>query len=355
MTPGRQSHDNAHVLALVYHGQRRLSVEEVEPRQLGVGEVLVRVHSVGLCKSDIYGYCGLNNRRDEVLGPGETLIMGHESTGIVEEVGPGAEGIALGSAVAIDPIQGCGKCELCRGGETNLCRERRVYGCIPTAPGGFAELMVAPAANLCVLAGSRPIEWGALVEPLTVGAHAVRLAHMPRGASTLVLGGGIIGLGAALAAARRGAGEVLVAEPMPERRRLAEHLGLSAIDPDGLAAVSPRFDVAYDCVARPETIAAAVRAVGRKGTVVLVGIWSDEVDFPVSRVVESETRVIGSFAYPHEDFVEVAQWVSSTDLDLAPIIELTVGFDGLIDAFERYSDGTLNAVRTVFQPQAGVG
>jgi len=188
----------------------------------------------------------------------------------------------------------------------------------------------------------------------------VRLAEMRPGAQVLVLGGGIIGLGAALAAARTGASHVTVAEPLGERRAIAEQLGLAAVHPDEIfeagARASDRFDLALDCVARGETIAASVRATGRKGTVMLVGIWADEVPLPVSRVVENETRVLGSFAYSHGDFVEVAEWVGSTDMDLSPIIQLRVGFDGVIDAFERYADGSLDAMRTLFQPErSGIG
>ncbi len=337
--------------ALLYHGASRLTVEEVETPRAGPGEVRVQIDSVGLCKSDLYGYSGLNNRRDEVLGPGEALVMGHEAVGFVDELGAGVDGIELGTAVAIDPIEGCGACALCRAGDTNLCESRRVYGCIPAAAGGFAEAMVAPAANVCPLSGERPLEWGSLVEPLTVGEHGVRLSGLGDGSAALIVGGGIIGLGAALGAARRGA-EVTVAEPLSERRGVAEALGLKAVDPDEVLGSPARFDVALDCVARPETIAAGVHATGRKGTVVLVGIWADEVAFPVSRVVENETRVLGSFAYAHEDFVNVAEWIGSTAIDLAPLIQLRVGFDGVIGAFEHYADGSLDAIRTVFKPDA---
>lgn len=337
--------------ALLYFGESRLAVEEVETPHPGPGQVRVRIDSVGLCKSDIYGYSLRNNRRDEVLGAGETLVMGHEAVGTIDELGPGVrvQGLELGMAVAIDPIEGCGECGLCRAGDTNLCESRRVYGCIPAAPGGFAESMIAPAANVCPLRGERPLEWGSLVEPLTVGEHGAVLAEIQQGMDVLVVGGGIIGLGAALAAARRGA-DVTVAEPQAERRAVAEGLGLATADPDRLLGSDARFDVALDCVARPETIAAGVNMTGRKGTVVLIGIWSDEAPLPVSRTVENETRVLGSFAYTHEDFANVAEWVSTTELDLAPVIELRVGFDGVIDAFERYADGSLDAMRTLFQP-----
>jgi L-iditol 2-dehydrogenase len=347
--PGARRGDHAVVRALLYHGAGRLSVGERESPHAGPGQIRVRVDSVGLCRSDLYGYSGRNNRRDEVLGPGETLVMGHEAVGVIDELGPGVSGLELGQAVAIDPIEGCGACARCAAGETNLCPDRRVYGCIPAAPGGFAEAMVAPAANAVPLSGSRPLEWGSLVEPLVVGEHGVRLAGVEAGDRVLVVGGGVIGLGAAFAAARRGA-DVTVSEPQEARRAVIGSLGLTAIPPEELEALPPDFSVALDCVARGETIAAAVRAVGRSGTVVLVGIFSDAVPLPVSRVVENETRIVGSFAYRHEDFVNVAEWVGETELNLGALIELRVGFGGIIDAFDRYAAGSFDGIRTVFKP-----
>lgn len=337
------------VRALLYHGEGRLTVGESATPHAGPGQVRVRILSVGLCRSDLHGYSGRNNRRDEVLGPGETLVMGHEAVGLIDELGAGVGGMELGQAVAIDPIEGCGDCDHCAAGETNLCPDRRVYGCIPAAPGGFAEVMVAPAANATPLAAGLSPEWAALIEPLTVGEHGVRLAGVEEGDRVLVVGGGVIGLGAAFAAARRGA-EVTISEPQAERREVIAGLGLTAVEPAALEELPPHFAVALDCVARPETVAAAVRAVGRSGTVVLVGIWSDEVPLPVSRVVENETRIIGSFAYRHEDFEDVAAWLAETDLDLDRLIELRVGFDGVIDAFDRYADGSFDGIRTIFQP-----
>jgi 2-desacetyl-2-hydroxyethyl bacteriochlorophyllide A dehydrogenase len=342
------------VRALLYHGRSRLTVEEVETPHPGPGEVRVRIDSVGICRSDLYGYSLRNERRDEVLAAGETLVMGHEAVGVVDELGSGVGNLELGQPVAIDPIVGCGQCERCAAGETNLCPDRRVVGCFPDSPGGFAEAMVAPAANACPLPDERALERGSLVEPLTVGEHAVRLCGVGSGERVLVLGGGAIGLGAALAAARRGA-DVTVSEPQPARRAVVAGLGLAAVAPEEVEALGSAFGCALDCVARPQTIAAAVHAVGRSGTVVLVGIWADEVPIPVSRVVENETRIIGSFAYLHEDFVNVAEWVAAGEVDLTPVIQLRVGFDDVIDAFERHADGSIDPIRTLFQPAREAG
>ena len=350
------------MLQLSYRGHGRLAVEDVAPAALRPGEARVRVHSAGLCKSDVYGYSGVNDRRDKVLGPGDVLVMGHEASGVVEEIAPQtsrATGyradrgtfVGVGDAVAINPIVGCGDCGACAAGEEHLCAHRTILGCTPAAPGAFAESVAVPMANLVRLPEGLPLEWGALVEPLAVGAHALRLADPAPGASALVVGGGPIGLGAALAARRRLGDGVLVLEPLPERRALCERLGLRAAAPEDVLGGERRFDVAVDCVARPETLEGAISAVPPQGTVVLVGIWSDYIPLPVSTVVWRETRIVGSFGYSRYDFSDVARWIGTSGVDLSPIIERRVRFDGVIGAFEAYADGSLAAVRTLLQPE----
>jgi threonine dehydrogenase-like Zn-dependent dehydrogenase len=335
---------------LSYRGQRRLAVDDVEAPALRRGEVRVRVHSAGVCKSDVYGYSGVNDRRDKVLGEGDVLVMGHEASGVVVELGPGARSIQVGARVAVNPISGCGDCPTCAAGGENLCERRTILGCTPAAPGAFAETTVVGERNVVALADGVPLEWGALVEPLSVGAHAVRLADPQPGSSALVIGGGPIGLGAALAARRRVGDDVLVLEPLPERRALCERLGLTALAPEDVLRGHARFDLALDCVARPETLEGAISAVPPQGLVVLVGIWSDYIPLPVSTLVWRETRLIGSFGYSHEDFADVAAWMADSATDLSPIIELRVGFDDMIDVFDAYAEGSLNAVRTLLQP-----
>jgi threonine dehydrogenase-like Zn-dependent dehydrogenase len=334
---------------LSYHGHGRLTVDEVSAPPLRFGEIRVRIDSVGICKSDIYGYTGVNGRRDATLGPGGVLVMGHEASGYVEEVGPGADGPPLGTAVAVNPIFGCGVCRHCRAGAENLCSRRAVYGCVPKAPGAFADSMVVRRDNVYPLAPGTPIEWGALLEPLAVGAHGVSLAGLGPESSVLVIGGGVIGIGAALAAQRQVGENVIVLEPLAARRALCEGLGLSAVAPENVAFDS-EFDVAIDCVAREETLAAAIRAVPARGLVVLVGIGADAIGLPVGDVVGRETRIFGSYGYSQADFADLVQWLRSAPVDLSPIIERTVGFDEIIPTFDAYADGSLNAVRVLLRP-----
>lgn len=338
------------MLQLSYRGGGDLTVEETEPPPLQEGHVRIRVHSTGLCMSDVYGYAGLNDRRDAVLGDGDVLVMGHETAGLVDACAADVAGLDPGTAVAVNPICGCGRCEHCAAGSENLCERRAVRGCLPSAPGGFAEMMTVPADNVVPLPEGTPIEWGALVEPLCVGFHGVRLARVRQGDAVVVVGGGIVGLGAALAAQRREPESVLVLEPLAARRALAERLGLQAAAPEDVLGSGRVFDVALDCVARPETFRGAVEAVRPQGLVVLVGIWKDEIPLPVSSVVWRETRIVGSYGYSHEDFADVTAWIGSDGVDLAPIIEHRVGFGEVIETFESYADGSLAAVRTLLQP-----
>jgi threonine dehydrogenase-like Zn-dependent dehydrogenase len=344
------------MLQLAYRGGGALAVEEAPAPAPRAGEVRVRVHSTGVCMSDVYGVAGVNGRRDAVLDDGGTLVMGHEVAGHVEACGPGVSDLVPGTAVAVDPIVGCGACVHCRGGEENLCAQRAIHGCTPLAAGGYAEAIVVPRRKAHPLPDGTPIEVGALVEPLSVGARGVRLAAPAPSDEVLVIGGGIVGIGAALAARRRAgdAERVLVLEPRAERRELCARLGLRAAAPDQVigacAASGERFDVALDCVARPETFAGAVRAVRPQGQVVLVGIWEDEIPLPVSAVVWNETRITGSFGYSDADFADVTAWVGGAAAELAPLVQKRVGFGGLIDVFSAYADGSLTAVRTLFQP-----
>lgn len=340
------------MLQLTYRGNRHLIVEEAQPAPLRAGEVRVGVHSVGICTSDVYGYSGRNARRDALLSDSGTMVMGHEASGHVLELSPDLQGPAIGTPVAVNPIYGCGECGRCEAGLENVCARRTVIGCVVRAPGAYADSVVVPAGNVVPLSHDVSLESAALAEPLTVGAHGVRLAEVQAATSVLVIGGGMIGLGAGLAAQRRTDAEVLVLEPQAERRALLAALGLPCASPDRILGSGTEFDVAIDCVARPETFAGAVAAVPVNGLVVLVGIWEDQIPLPVSVVVDRETRIRGSYGYSHADFDDVVAWIGRREVDLSPIIQHRVGLREAISAFEAYADGSLNAVRTLVQPGA---
>jgi threonine dehydrogenase-like Zn-dependent dehydrogenase len=328
---------------LVFHGPGDLSVEPGEPGTPREGEVRVATHAVGICGSDVHGFTGANARRM----PG--MVMGHEAAGTVIETGPAVDSPAVGTRVAINPAVTCGRCELCLSGQDNRCAERRLHGCTPDLPGAFADSFVVAAPNAVPFDGPAPLEWGALVEPFAVGHRAVRLLDGGLHHGLLVLGGGPVGLGAALAARRRGVERVVVSELIPHRREVAAALGLEAIAPD--ESVQP-FDTAIECVGAAATLELALRHTRPGAEIAFVGMGELQIALAVEPLVVGERSVRGSFNYTREDFAQTAAWLASKEIDLEPIIEARVDLDGVIDAFRSYAAGDRVAVKTLFQPSA---
>jgi 2-desacetyl-2-hydroxyethyl bacteriochlorophyllide A dehydrogenase len=328
---------------LVFHGPWKLAVEEAEPPPLAADEVRVAVHSVGVCGSDIHGYAGINARRQ----PG--MVMGHEAVGTVAEVGAAGEGLEPGQRVVVDPILSCGRCDLCLAGHDNLCESRRIYGCVPGLAGAYAESFDVKAANCIPFEGAAPTEWGALVEPLSVGARAARVGDIQQGDEVFVVGGGPIGVAAALAARRRGAARVVVSEPLGHRREVAARLGLETLDPGWDELPRSAFPIAIECVGHSETLAAALAGVRPRGRVVFVGLAEDKIDLPTAPLMVGERAIQGSSAYAADDFRATAEWVASGQEDLAPLIESRVDLDELPGVFDGYAHGRLEAMKTLLQ------
>ena len=329
---------------LVFHGPWKLAVEEAEPPLLAADEVRIAVHSVGVCGSDIHGYAGVNARRQ----PG--MVMGHEAVGTVAAVGADVETLEPGRRVAVDPILSCGRCDLCRDGHDNLCESRRIYGCVPGLAGAYAETFDVKAVNAVPFDGPAPTEWGALVEPLSVGARAARIGAIGDGDEVFVVGGGPIGVAAALAARRRGAARVVVSEPLPHRRQVAERLGLETVDPGAAKLPRSAFPVAMECVGHSETLAAALGSIRPQGRVVFVGLAEETIDLPTTPLMVGERSIAGSSAYAAVDFRATVEWVASAEDDLSPLIESRVDLDGLPEVFDGYAHGTLEAMKTLLQP-----
>jgi threonine dehydrogenase-like Zn-dependent dehydrogenase len=311
----------------------KLEVGEVPDPENGAGRVVLDVVATGICGSDLHGARGDNDRRR----PG--TVMGHEIVAADPD----------GARVVVNPLVACGRCAACRAGQDNRCPTRRLIGCVPQLPGGFADRLGAPAANAVPFGGEVPAEWGALVEPLAVGAHAVdRLPAGPPEAPLLVVGGGMIGVACALAARARGA-DVTVSEPVADRRALLADLGLTVLAPDDVGR--ERFGAVLDCVATAATLATALAAVPPGGAVVVVGFGRPELPLPLDPIVQGEKTVTGSAQYPAGTFAATARWVASGAVDLAPVIGARVALDALPDAFAELMAGVDRGLKVLVTPR----
>src|SRR5438105_1693166 len=169
---------------IVYHGPHDMSEEDIPRPPLGTGEVMVKVRATGICGSDIHGYTGASGRR------AAGMVMGHELAGSIEELGRGVEGIEVGTRVAVNPLLNCGRCDQCRAGSEELCRNRKTIGVNTGLLGGFSEFVVAPARNAIPLVDEITFAEGSMAEPLAVGLRATTVAGPRRGEPMAILGGG---------------------------------------------------------------------------------------------------------------------------------------------------------------------
>ncbi|MGH6689952.1 MAG: zinc-dependent alcohol dehydrogenase [Gammaproteobacteria bacterium] len=250
-----------------WQGAARFTLDDVPDPSPGPGQALVAVQAAGICGTDIHATQGLFPWKPP-------LVMGHEYTGIVRDVGRGVSRRLIGRTVGCEPSYGCGRCADCAEGRVSQCA-----GC--TRVGGFAERVVLPLSCLHALPrGLDPIT-AAMTEPAACCLANLEMFPMPPGATVLVIGGGIMGLLTMVLARRRGARRLILSDPIAERRAMAKRVGASVvIDPTSenlrdrvLGLTRDRgADVVCEAVGKPELVTESLRLVRPGGVVQLVGV-----------------------------------------------------------------------------------
>ena len=283
--------------AMVYKGPKTLEVEEFEEPQMGPGDALVSIAAVGICGSDMHAWAGHDERRPA------PLILGHEASGLV------LEGRLKGRRVAINPLVTCGHCDHCLGGRANLCAERQIIS-MPPRQGAFAERIAIPERNLVEIPDGLCLAKAALAEPVATAWHAVVLAERhaaraPAEGRTLVIGGGAVGLAAALILAARGCRDITIAETNPGRRATAAKSGnFRVIDPmaEPEAIATGAMDFVLDAVGAKPTRGLAIRAARPGGVIVHIGLLDGVDGTDIRRLTLQEIALIGCYTYTMVDF-----------------------------------------------------
>ncbi len=289
------------------------------------GEVLVEIGAVGVCGSDVHYY------EHGRIGPyvvESPLVLGHEAGGTVAAVGPGVTTLSVGQRVSIEPGVPCRACPQCLAGRYNLCPDVKFFA-TPPYDGAFSQFVVMPAPFVFPVPDTISDDAAGLLEPLSVGVWACRRAQVQPGRTVLVTGAGPIGLIAAQTARAYGADSVTVTDVNPHRLRLAETLGLIAIDVSAtsLADAGIEPDVLLECSGNGRATWDAVSVLARAGTVVLVGMGGDEVRLPLSYVQDRELVITGAFRYANTWPVAIELAASGrVDLD-----SMVTGHFGLAD------------------------
>ncbi len=318
------------------------------------GELLVWVEACGICGTDRHLFHGEFPSKPPVT-------LGHEFTGIVEEVGAGVQGFARGMRITGDPNISCGRCADCQRGRVNLCVNLQAIGI--HRDGGFADYVVVPEEQAFELPDDLDPVHGAFCEPLACCLHGIDLAEIRTGSSVIVLGGGVIGLLVVQLARLAGATSVVLVTRSVEKRRLGETLGATATadpgDGDVIARMTSTYgllpggaDVVIECAGVAETIEQAPALARRGGTVVILGVMPKgaKVTIEPFDLLFREIRLIGSFVNPFTHR-RAAELIASGVVKVEPLISRRIGLADAVEAIT--SPARPGEIRALVVPHLG--
>ena len=324
--------------ALIYTGPETLTYRDTADPTPGDGDALIRIEAVGICGSDMHAFLGHDDRRPA------PLILGHEACGVI------TAGNNTGDRVTINPLVPCGACPACDAGRENICPKRQIIS-MPPREGAFAEQIVMPFANLVTVPEGVAPEKAALAEPLACGWHAARLGIEALGAApekTLVIGGGAIGLGAALCAKAQGAEGIRIVEPHIGRRRVLISEGFETLAPDDLN--DEQFDLVIDGVGFAATRATSTKHARPGGVITHIGLGEATGGLDIRRMTLQEITFIGTYTYTAEDFRDTAAAIFDGRLGTLDWTEPRALADGA-RAFADIKAARVDAPKIILYPE----
>jgi threonine dehydrogenase-like Zn-dependent dehydrogenase len=342
--------------AAVYQSPGVVTVEERPVPRPGPDEVVVRVHSCGICGSDIHQL-----RDGWGLPPG--VIAGHEWSGSIVAVGDDVASWSVGEVVVGGPGPRCGTCRRCLEGKPSQCENRHSMT-TGHSDGAFAEFILARASGVIRLPDGLDPRHAALAEPLSVAIHGITRSGVAPGDSVIVFGAGPIGALSIAALKAMGIDDVTAVEPNEGRRRLAAALGAKEIiAPDDLE-VFPSWEperqseraahVVLECSGHRSAIEAAFCQVRRGGILVMVGAGIDHPTFDINRMILNELTVTGSFVYDLGGFERSLEMLASEGFPAEQLIEPgTIGLGSIVDALEGLAVGKI-AGKVMVAPEVPV-
>jgi len=346
-----------------YHGRGDIRVDDVPEPHVRPGTVLVEVEWCGICGSDLHEYLEgpifvpTPEAPHGLTGESLPITLGHEFAGVVAEVGEGVDDLRPGNRVVVEPYIVCGRCDACQRGRYNVCRTLGFVG-LSGLGGGFSRYVVAERRWIHPL-GDLGTDVGALVEPLAVAYHAVRLSGARPGDSALVFGAGPIGLVTTAALSAAGVEEVIVVEPAEARKQKAAVAGASSVlDPrtvDVTEAVDELTkgrgaDVSFECAGVDQVLKTAIRSTRAGGTCVNVAIWGHEASVAVNDLVFREVNLLGSLAYAH-DHPATIEMVTSGRVDPFQFITGRIDLDDIVPrGFEELVNNKEENVKILVRP-----
>jgi (R,R)-butanediol dehydrogenase/meso-butanediol dehydrogenase/diacetyl reductase len=349
------------------HGKRDIRVDSgVAVNDIGPNDVRIDIAACGICGSDLHEYTAPEFTPVDDhprTGASRPIVVGHEFSGIVSEIGADVNRITVGDRVAVHPNIPCGDCTYCADGKYNRCIDTLAVG-FHTGSGGFAESAVVPEQQVHLLPDEVELWEGALVEPFAVGLHAIRRSGIQAGDSVGVFGCGPIGLTVVQAARIAGAKEIVVSEPNDSRRAIAQELGTDvAFDPlsdDVVTAITDMTDDGVDAAFEFAGIGAAFSAAvqsTRHGGTITVGSIIGEITTDLDDIVMTERTVKGTYCYGfpptsfRTEFDAVIEGLADGKFDTETFVTDRIQLADIVaDGYERLLDPDTEHVKILVEP-----
>jgi len=335
--------------AAVYSGVQEIEIQEIAMTTPPAGYLVVDTKQTGICGSDLHSYFGNWPQSD-------TLAAGHETCGVVAEVGGGITEFQVGDKVVIECFSHCGSCSYCQKGLYNFCLERKWIS--HNMHGGFAEYTTAHASGLFKLPDTMSFEEGALIEPLAVSYRAIAQSGASYQDRLAIIGGGTIGQLCLAVAKAVGIKETLITVKYDQQYQLAQELGADHIVDISKVDLKEyvmdltggfRMDVAIETVGGGQNFNEALAIVRTRGSVVLVAGYYKSLEVELSRIVWSEVVVTGSNCYGYSgmetDFQASIDLVESGKVDATKLVTHRLPLAEIAEAFQISADKRSGAIK----------
>ena len=324
------------ISAAFYRGDRQFTVETTQVSPLAPGEVAVRIAYCGICGTDMHVFHGNMDAR-----VGFERVIGHEMSGTIAAVGDGVGGMAVGQKVVVRPLDHCGDCPACHAGHEHICHNLKFLGL--DTDGAMQEIWNVPAHTIHMLPDDIRMDHAALIEPVAVACHDVRLSRLQAGEDALVIGGGPIGVLVAMVARDAGA-RVVISEVNPHRLSIAGKLGFDTINPmetDLAAAIDERTggkgaDVVFEVSGTQPGVDAMTACAATRGRIVMVAIHAQKPEVDMFRFFWRELELVGVRVYEKEDYEKAIAIIAGGGVDadtvitdVSPLSEIQSAFESL--------------------------
>ncbi|MEM8959330.1 MAG: alcohol dehydrogenase catalytic domain-containing protein [Pseudomonadota bacterium] len=326
----------ANPIAAFYRGNKQFDVEPVASADPGPGEVAIRIAYCGICGTDMHVYHGNMDAR-----VGLNRIVGHEMSGTVAAVGAHVDDVTVGEKVVVRPLDPCGDCPACVAGHRHLCHRLKFLGL--DTDGAMQDFWVVPAHTVHRLPEGMQLDHAALIEPVAVACHDVRLSSLRAGEDAVVIGGGPIGVLVAMVA-REAGGHVVISEVNPNRLAIARTLGFDVVNPveeDLFAAIDARTggkgaDVVFEVSGTQPGVDAMTAVAATRARIVMVAIHATKPQIDLFQFFWRELKLIGARVYEPEDYEQAIALVSGGAIDadtvitdVSPLAEIQQAFEAL--------------------------